>query len=243
MAISASSNSGGVYERAPRFRSGATRTHNAGAFVHTERRKATGAVLHARPLTEYLVRRTLAPARSGRNGGRDSRRCACSIRRWAAARFSSPRAVTWPRPTRRRWCGRVDRRPRTSARRTRRIPPAVAQRCLYGVDINPMAVQLGRLSLWLATLVVGSAADVSRSPSARWEQPRRRRRSRTSPAKRLAEARIGLAGASALRRRCLRRRRSARQSRRDPHRAGAGRHARTGARQGAGICGAMSRRT
>ena len=29
---------------------------------------------------------------------------------------------------------------------------AVAQRCLYGVDINPMAVQLGRLSLWLATL-------------------------------------------------------------------------------------------
>jgi hypothetical protein len=28
----------------------------------------------------------------------------------------------------------------------------VAQRCLYGVDINPMAVQLGRLSLWLATL-------------------------------------------------------------------------------------------
>ena len=29
---------------------------------------------------------------------------------------------------------------------------AVAQRCLFGVDINPMAVQLARLSLWLATL-------------------------------------------------------------------------------------------
>ncbi len=28
----------------------------------------------------------------------------------------------------------------------------VAQRCLYGVDINPMAVQLGRLSLWLCSL-------------------------------------------------------------------------------------------
>jgi hypothetical protein len=25
----------------------------------------------------------------------------------------------------------------------------IAQRCLYGVDINPMAVQLGRLSIWL----------------------------------------------------------------------------------------------
>ena len=28
----------------------------------------------------------------------------------------------------------------------------VAQRCLYGVDKNPMAVDLARLSLWLATL-------------------------------------------------------------------------------------------
>ena len=33
-----------------------------------------------------------------------------------------------------------------------RFRRAVAQRCLYGVDVNPMAVQLGRLSLWLATL-------------------------------------------------------------------------------------------
>ena len=28
----------------------------------------------------------------------------------------------------------------------------VALRCLYGVDLNPIAVQLARLSLWLATL-------------------------------------------------------------------------------------------
>ena len=28
----------------------------------------------------------------------------------------------------------------------------IAQRCLYGVDKNPMAVDLARLSLWLATL-------------------------------------------------------------------------------------------
>jgi hypothetical protein len=28
----------------------------------------------------------------------------------------------------------------------------VAQRCLYGVDVNPTAVQLARLPLWLATL-------------------------------------------------------------------------------------------
>ena len=31
----------------------------------------------------------------------------------------------------------------------------VAERCLYGVDVNPMAVQLARLSLWLATLSAG----------------------------------------------------------------------------------------
>jgi hypothetical protein len=32
------------------------------------------------------------------------------------------------------------------------IRRAIAARCLYGVDLNPMAVQLARLSLWLATL-------------------------------------------------------------------------------------------
>jgi hypothetical protein len=31
----------------------------------------------------------------------------------------------------------------------------VAQRCLFGVDLNPTAVQLARLSLWLATLSAG----------------------------------------------------------------------------------------
>jgi hypothetical protein len=32
------------------------------------------------------------------------------------------------------------------------IRRTIAERCLYGVDLNPMAVQLARLSLWLATL-------------------------------------------------------------------------------------------
>src|SRR5205085_6756241 len=39
-----------------------------------------------------------------------------------------------------------DERDRAAIRRT------IAERCLYGVDLNPMAVQLARLSLWLATL-------------------------------------------------------------------------------------------
>jgi hypothetical protein len=40
----------------------------------------------------------------------------------------------------------IGEKERTSIRRT------IAERCLYGVDVNPMAVQLARLSLWLTTL-------------------------------------------------------------------------------------------
>ena len=46
--------------------------------------------------------------------------------------------------------GDIDERDRAGFRRL------VAQRCLFGVDLNPMAVQLARLSLWLTTL----AADL-----------------------------------------------------------------------------------
>ena len=82
-----------------------------------------------------------------------SSRSASSIRRWAAARFSSPPATI----CRTRYEAALVREggchpsdigdpERASIRRT------IAERCLYGVDINPMAVQLARLSLWLATL-------------------------------------------------------------------------------------------
>jgi hypothetical protein len=42
--------------------------------------------------------------------------------------------------------GEIGGEERAAIRRT------IAGRCLYGVDLNPMAVQLARLSLWLATL-------------------------------------------------------------------------------------------
>jgi hypothetical protein len=46
-----------------------------------------------------------------------------------------------------RWSGsEVTARDRATLRRT------IAERCLYGVDLNPTAVQLARLSLWLTTL-------------------------------------------------------------------------------------------
>ena len=66
------------------------------------------------------------------------------------------------------------------AERLRRAPSAsairrtIAERCLYGVDVNPMAVQLARLSLWLATLAADRPLTLSRSPSAGRRQPARR---------------------------------------------------------------------
>ena len=76
-----------------------------------------------------------------------------ATRRWAPGRSWSTPAASWPSC----WS-----RPGTPTTACRRIPPdedeilharrIVAQRCLYGVDKNPMAVDLAKLSLWLATL-------------------------------------------------------------------------------------------
>jgi hypothetical protein len=41
----------------------------------------------------------------------------------------------------------------------------VTVHCLYGIDIDPLAVELAKLSLWLGVFRRGIAADVSRSPA------------------------------------------------------------------------------
>ena len=84
-----------------------------------------------------------------------------ATRRWARAR-------SWSRPaasSATRWS-----RPGTPTAECPTIPPdedevifarrLVAQRCLYGVDRNPVAVDLAKMSLWLVTL-----ARTTRSPS------------------------------------------------------------------------------
>ena len=48
--------------------------------------------------------------------------------------------------------GSLARARRHTGRSVRRCGAQIASRCLFGVDLNPMAVQLARLSLWLATL-------------------------------------------------------------------------------------------
>ena len=141
-----------------------------------------------------LSPRSSSGRRSNRSSaiGPRSRSCSCgsSIRRWAAARSSSPpAAISHPRSKsvsslEGRWHeGDIDASDRAALRRE------IAQRCLFGVDLNPMAVQLARLSIWLATLasdkpltfldhhlvagnslIGASLEDVWRQPSARHEQ-------------------------------------------------------------------------
>jgi methylase of polypeptide subunit release factors len=116
--------------------------------VATGARKATGSFYTPRSLTDYLVRRTLYPLVEGRTldeilslrvldlamGSGAFLVAAC---RYLAGACERALIADGDCPT-----------PEDRAR-LRRI---VAQRCLYGVDVNPTAVHLARLSLWLATL-------------------------------------------------------------------------------------------
>jgi N-6 DNA Methylase/Eco57I restriction-modification methylase len=152
---------GGVYERVldlepaslTRCSDAPTATrHGASPFVRTDRRKSTGSFYTPRTLTEYLVRRTLAPLvhyaapesilslriLDPAMGSGAFLVAAC---RYLATAYESALVRSGDLDP-----GAIAERDRAGFRRT------IAQRCLYGVDVNPMAVQLGRLSLWLATL-------------------------------------------------------------------------------------------
>jgi N-6 DNA Methylase/Eco57I restriction-modification methylase len=115
-------------------------------------RKATGTFYTPQSIAEYLVRRTLGPL--VRNAPPDrilglrivdpamgSGAFLVAACRYLAAAYETSLV---------RAGGYHDsdfgERERVSIRRT------IADRCLYGVDLNPMAVQLARLSMWLATL-------------------------------------------------------------------------------------------
>ena len=122
----------------------------------TAHRKATGTFYTPRSLTQFLVRQTLEPLVHGTSSEKllDLRVCdpamgsgaflvaACNYlaEAYEAALIDEGACAATD----------VGEHDRAGFRRL------VAQRCLYGVDLNPMAVQLARLSLWLTTL----AADL-----------------------------------------------------------------------------------
>lgn len=141
---------GGVYERVLDFDPAQPAAGGPCVLVRGDRRKSTGTFYTPRPLTEYVVRRTLAPLVEGAGADAILRLrildpamgsgaflvAAC---RYLAAAYESALIQEGV-------ASDVTEVDRAGFRRT------VAQRCLFGVDINPMAVQLARLSLWLATL-------------------------------------------------------------------------------------------
>ena len=141
---------GAVYERVLDYEpsvSGGTVT-----LMPSGRRKGTGTFYTPRSMTDYLIRRTLAPLVRGRTpegilslrvvdpamGSGAFLVAAC---RYLAAAYEDALIAEGS-------LARTDIRAAERAAFRR----AVAQRCIYGVDLNPTAVQLARLSLWLCTL-------------------------------------------------------------------------------------------
>jgi hypothetical protein len=115
-------------------------------------RKATGTFYTPQPIAEYLVRRTLGPLVRDATPDEVLRLrvldpamgsgaflvAAC---RYLAAAYERALIAAGDRHP-----SDIDDSDRAAMRRL------IAERCVYGVDLNPMAVQLARLSLWLATL-------------------------------------------------------------------------------------------
>jgi hypothetical protein len=115
-------------------------------------RKVTGSFYTPVALTDYLVRATLEPLVHGRTAddilslrivdpAMGSGAFLVSACRFLAAACERARLEAGE--------NECDDEMRAALRRQ------VAQRCLFGVDSNPMAVQLAQLSLWLATLSAG----------------------------------------------------------------------------------------
>jgi methylase of polypeptide subunit release factors len=116
------------------------------------RRRASGTFYTPRAITEYLVRRTLAPLVRGRRPAE-----ILSLRILDPAMGSGAFLVAACRYLADAYeessieYGTLSRADITAADRAS-FRRGIAQRCLYGVDVNPTAVQLARLSLWLCTL-------------------------------------------------------------------------------------------
>jgi hypothetical protein len=144
---------GGVYERILDY--APVRSPGDGqswTLARVGRRKATGTYYTPRTLAEFMVRRALAPLVTNARpeqilalrvvdpamGSGAFLVAAC---RYLATAYESAlmREGAWS-------AADIAESDRAGFRRL------IAQRCLFGVDINPMAVQLARLSLWLATL-------------------------------------------------------------------------------------------
>lgn len=122
---------------------------------HSAARKRTGTFYTPQPLTDFVVRRTLAPLVSGATADRilalrivdpamGSGAFLVSACRYLASAYEHALVDE----------GRANAADFGADERAS-IRRLVAERCLAGVDRNPTAVQLARLSLWLTTMASG----------------------------------------------------------------------------------------
>jgi hypothetical protein len=141
---------GAIYESVLEYVPTATGLRRGG-----DRRKATGSFYTPQSITDFVVRRTLHPLVAEASAEQILR-----LRVVDPAMGSAAFLVAACRYLARAYerallrdglCheGDVRETDRSGFRRQ------IAQRCLFGVDLNPTAVQLARLSLWLATLAAG----------------------------------------------------------------------------------------
>ena len=200
---------GAVYEHLLDF-DVETRAHASVRTVPSGRRKATGSFYTPRVLTELVVRRALGPLVEGRSpeqilalrivdpamGSGAFLVAAC---RYLANAYEQALVAEGT-------LALVDITEQDRAEFRR----AVAQRCLFGVDINPMAVQLARLSIWLATLAAGKPLSfldhrlraghslIGASMDDVMRQPQPGRRSKPRPLPLFAEEELAAAFESAV---------------------------------------------
>ena len=146
---------GSVYESVLDYELACDAGPGVGLVSRGEVRKASGTFYTPRAITEYIVRQALAPLVTGAttegilrlrvlDPAMGSGALLVAACHYLAAAYEDALV-------RERGCFAADI---TDADRAgyRRL---VAQHCLYGVDANPMAVQVARLSMWLTTLARG----------------------------------------------------------------------------------------
>ena len=142
---------GSVYERVLEYEPVAIGSTVALSRTSIER-KISGSFYTPRSITEYLVRRTLAPLAENKRADE-----ILALRVLDPAMGSGAFLVAACRYLADQ-CERAfieeGRWPPGDASATDRaaLTRQIAEQCLFGVDLNPAAVQLARLSLWLTTL-------------------------------------------------------------------------------------------
>jgi len=134
--------------RSPERLAGTTVSIQSGSGL----RKATGTFYTPQPIAQYLIRRTLGPlVRDASPEGILQLRILDPAMGSGAFLVAACAYLAQAYETalvRTGGCHPSDLGEREHAK----VRRTISERCLYGVDLNPMAVQLARLSLWLATL-------------------------------------------------------------------------------------------